>query len=71
MLKEFFKNIFRSKYECIDKNCQWAEIKQTVSDMQADGWRLIDTIGFENGVYNLLFERKRTEVVSVNESACV
>lgn len=54
----FFKNLFRPKYETKTINCTLIQIKQKTRDMQAEGWEIVDTIGYECGIYNLMFERK-------------
>lgn len=54
----FLKNLFRPKYETKTINCTLIEIKQKTRDMQANGWEIVDTIGYESGIYNLMFERK-------------
>ena len=53
------KQIFASKYEMVDRNCHFAEIHKTVREMEQNGWKLIDTIGFDSGVYSLLFQRRK------------
>ena len=54
---QFFKNLF-PKYETKTINCTLIDIKQKTRDMQAEGWEIVDTIGYECGIYNLMFERR-------------
>jgi len=56
-LKQFFRNLF-PKYETKTINCTMIDINQKTKDMQADGWKIIDTIGYESGIYNIMFERR-------------
>ncbi len=58
-LCKIIKGLFESKYEMVDKNCHFTEIHKTVREMEKDGWKLVDTIGFDSGVYSLLFQRRK------------
>lgn len=54
----FFRNLFAQRYEITDRNCTIIDIRQVTRDMEADGWRVVDIIGFENGIYNVMYERR-------------
>ena len=54
----FFRNLFAQRYETTDRNCTIINIRQVTRDMEADGWRVVDIIGFENGIYNVMYERR-------------
>ena len=54
----FFRTLFAQRYETTDRNCTIINIRQITRDMEADGWRVVDIIGFENGIYNVMYERR-------------
>lgn len=54
----FFRNLFAQRYETTDRNCTIINIRQVTRDMEADGWLVVDIIGFENGIYNVMYERR-------------
>ena len=54
----FFRNLFAQRYEITDRNCTIIDIRQVTRDMEADGWRVVDIIGFENEIYNVMYERR-------------
>ena len=58
----FFRNLFAQRYETADRNCTIINIRQVTRDMEADGWRVVDIIGFENGIYNVMYERRIKKV---------
>lgn len=58
----FFRNLFAQRYEITDRNCTIIDIRQVTRDMEADGWRVVDIIGFENGIYNVMYERRIKKV---------
>ena len=58
----FLRNLFAQRYETTDRNCTIINIRQVTRDMEADGWRVVDIIGFENGIYNVMYERRIKKV---------
>ena len=58
----FFRNLFAQRYETTDRNCTIINSRQVARDMEADGWRVVDIIGFENGIYNVMYERRIKKV---------
>ena len=58
----FFRNLFAQRYETTDRNCTIINIRQVTRDMEADGWLVVDIIGFENGIYNVMYERRIKKV---------
>lgn len=58
VITAFFRNLFAQRYETTDRNCTIINIRQVTRDMEADGWRVVDMIGFENGIYNVMYERR-------------
>ena len=58
----FLRNLFAQRYEITDRNCTIIDIRQVTRDMEADGWRVVDIIGFENGIYNVMYERRIKKV---------
>ena len=62
VITAFFRNLFAQRYETTDRNCTIINIRQVTCDMEADGWRVVDIIGFENGIYNVMYERRIKKV---------
>lgn len=62
VITAFFRNLFAQRYEITDRNCTIIDIRQVTRDMEADGWRVVDIIGFENGIYNVMYERRIKKV---------
>lgn len=62
VITAFFRNLFAQRYETTDRNCTIINIRQVTRDMEADGWRVVDIIGFENGIYNVMYERRIKKV---------
>ena len=58
----FFRNLFAQRYETTDRNCTIINIRQVTRDMETDGWLVVDIIGFENGIYNVMYERRIKKV---------
>lgn len=54
----FFRTLFAQRYETTDINCTIINIRQVTRDMEAEGWRVVDIIGFENEIYNVMYERR-------------
>ena len=62
VITAFFRNLFAQRYETTDRNCTIINIRQVTRDMEADGWLVVDIIGFENGIYNVMYERRIKKV---------
>ena len=54
----FFRTLFAQRYETTDRNRTIINIRQVTRDMEADGWRVVDIISFDNGIYNVMYERR-------------